>query len=162
AVTLAMASYTSFKLLAAPLYAALVFVLSWQRRWWAMAGALASVLLVVLSTAAALRATRTPAHLLFERGRYAMASPDDRPRYFRHLGRTAVLPVVRDPDYKDFITEETNDGYARAMLPPIVAPFFVLGVAGALWRGRTAPVELWCAIAYLLAIPVFALGGPNL
>jgi hypothetical protein len=162
AVTLAMASYTSFKLLAVPLYFALLLALVGQRRWVVAGGALLSALLVALLTATALQATETPAAVVFERGRYAMASPRDLPRFGRHLWRTAVLPMVRDPEYRDFVTEETNDGYARAMLPPIAAPFFALGLVGAFRRGRSAPVEAWCAWTFLLAVPVFALGGPNL
>ena len=48
------------------------------------------------------------------------------------------------------------------MLPGILAPFFVIGLVGALARGRDTPAAVWCAAAFLLAIPVFALGGPNL
>ena len=69
----AMASYTSFKLLAVPVYVALVVVLLWQRRWTTAAAAASSALLVVVLTLAALWATRTPARTVLERGRYAMS-----------------------------------------------------------------------------------------
>lgn len=161
-VTLAMATYTSFKVLALPVYATLAAVQLIHRKGRTLVATVASGLFVVALTAAAMWWTKTPPEMLIQRGQYAMVRPALPNVYGQHLLRTYLLPVWRDPDYKAFITEETNEGYARAMLPIVMAPFFVGGWLRALVRGVRTPAELFLGLMFLGAIPLLALGGPNL
>jgi hypothetical protein len=161
-LVMGMATYTSFKLLLPAVYLAFALCLLVQRRsrgWAALAG---SALLVVALTFVALKATHTPTQGLLQRGQYAMVRWNNAHLYRQHLWRTYVLPIWQDPRYKEFITEETNDGYARCMLPLVLAPFFVIGCIRTALRARRSPAELWILATFVTAVPLFALGGPNL
>jgi hypothetical protein len=55
--------------------------------------------------------------------------------------------------------EETNMGFGRGMLPATLGLFFVVGLLRALWGERR---DTWAAVVLLVALPLVALGGPNL
>jgi hypothetical protein len=161
-LTLALATYSSFKVAAAPFYFSLGVSLLLARRWRVFGGAVLSGLAVLALTGLWAHLSDTHLELLLYRGDYAMGHALTALRFSRHLWRTLLLPVMRDPVYNDFVIEETNTVFARAMLPAVAAPFFVIGLLRALWVGFRRPGELWGALMFLAAAPVFALGGPNL
>jgi sugar lactone lactonase YvrE len=161
-LTLALATYTSFKVAAVALFLSLGLCLALARRWRALMLTALCAIVVAGLTAAWAWSSDTRFALLMTRGGYAIAGEMTWHRFTQHAWRTYLLPIWRDAAYNDFVIEETNTAFARGMLPAVAAPFFVLGLLGALRAARRRPCELWAAAMFLVAVPFFALGGPNL
>jgi sugar lactone lactonase YvrE len=161
-LTLALATYTSFKVATVALFLSLGLCLAVTRRWRTLALTALCAAVVAALTVAWAWSSDTRFALLMSRGAYAIAGEMTWHRFSQHAWRTYLLPIWRDRAYNDFIIEETNIAFARGMLPTVAAPFFVFGLLRALRAARSRPCELWAAAMFLVAVPFFALGGPNL
>lgn len=152
-------TYTSFRMLAAAIYFALVVDwLRFDRGWRALPMIGSSLVLFVVALLALLMADGGSFSSFAGRGSYVLGEASD---YFRRLWPTLLSPgyYVR-PEVATFLVEDVHILVGRQVLSLLLVPFFVVGLIGGWFQG--ARFVQFLSVVWGFGMAACALGGANM
>ena len=150
-------SYTLFKAATFALFGAVAWQCLRARDWRSLAPLAAGGALLVLALVGFVLYSGLEPEVYLSRGNYAFGST---PNYWKNFLRCVLMTFWWFKGDGTFLTEGVHDSVHLPLLPYLLAPFFVSGIAAAIFT-REFTLRL-AAGTIALALPFLAVAGPNL